>query len=213
MKIAVVGSGNMGGGIGTALARAGHEVFFSFSRDSNRLKELAARAPGKSGTPAEAVAFAEVVLLAVWFPQVEEALRQAGELGHRVLMTCVSGLKPDFGGETMGLSSPMKESVAEQISKLAPRAQVVEAFNLTFAETIAAPNRNFSGQHPSLLYCGDSTEAKSLVARLIADCGYDPVDAGPLKSARSLESLATIWVQTAAVTKLFPEVALKILTR
>ncbi|MBC7926738.1 MAG: NAD(P)-binding domain-containing protein [Bryobacteraceae bacterium] len=213
MRIGVVGSGKMGGGIGTAFARAGHEVFFSFSRDSQRLQTLGQQASARFGSPAEAVAFGEVLLLSVWFPQIQEALEQAGNLNDRILLTCVSGLTPDFTGETMGLPSSMMLSVAEQISELAPGARVVESFNLTFAETIAAPNRDFKGDRPSLPYCGDDADAKHIVAQLITDCGYEPVDAGPLKSARSLESLASIWVQTAAVTGLFPDTALKILRR
>ncbi len=137
----------------------------------------------------------------------------AGDLTGKILLTCVSGLAPDFTGGTIGLSASITTSVAEQIAELAPGAKVVESFNLTFAETLAAPDRDFAGQRPTLLYCGEDAEAKATVARLIEDCGYDALDAGPLGSARSLETLATIWVQTAVVCKLFPEVALKLLRR
>lgn len=67
MKIGIVGSGNMGGGLGKLWAKAGHQVIFSYSRDDRKLRQLAASAGEKAsfGTPAEAVAQSEVIMLAV----------------------------------------------------------------------------------------------------------------------------------------------------
>lgn len=215
MRIGIVGSGNMGGSLGKIWAKAGYPVIFSYSRDENKLHQLAASVSENAtvGTPAEAVYQSDVVMLAVWVPALEEVLLKAGSLDGKIVITCVSGLRPDFTGETIGLATDLKISVAETIQKAAPQAKVVEAFNTTFAEILASDSRQFGNDRPSIFYCGDDVEAKKVVAELIDVCGYEAVDAGNLIVARSLETLATAWVQFAAASHLFPNLALKALQR
>ncbi|HSM80394.1 MAG TPA: NADPH-dependent F420 reductase [Nodosilinea sp.] len=213
MKIGILGSGNMGAGLGLLWAKAGHEVIFSYSRDGAKLKHLADLAGPRAqvGTPAAAVAQSEVVMLAVGLPLLEDAIAAGSPFDGKIIITCVSGLRPDFTGQTVGLATELTISVAEQVQQLAPQARVVEAFNLTFAEIIAAESRQLGGQRPSLFYCGDDGAAKATVAGLIEDCGYDALDAGGLRVARSLETLATAWVQFAVASGQFPAVGLKVL--
>ncbi|WP_268964896.1 NADPH-dependent F420 reductase [Nostoc sp. CMAA1605] len=215
MKIGIIGAGNMGGGLGKIWAQVGHEVIFSYSRDDHKLHQLAVSAGenAKVGTPTEAFSQSDVVMLAVWMPFLEEALRFAGSLDGKIVMTCVSGLQPDFTGKTIGIATNLKASVAEIIQQSAPTAKVVEAFNITFAEVIAADSRNFGGDRPSIFYCGNDAAAKKIVAGLIEECGYEAIDAGNLTVARSLETLATAWVQFAVASKLFPNLGLKALQR
>jgi 8-hydroxy-5-deazaflavin:NADPH oxidoreductase len=214
MKIGVIGAGNMGAGLGKLWAKAGHEVVFSYSRDQNKLLELAtaAGATAKAGTIQDAAA-QDVVLLAVWLPALEEVIHAAGSLDGKIVMTCMSGIQPDFTGQTIGLATELKTSVAEVIQQLIPNAKVVEAFNTTFAEIIASDSRQFGADSPSVFYCGDDVEAKQVAAHLIEDCGYKAVDAGKLLVARSLETLASAWVQFAVVSQLFPNLGLKALQR
>ncbi len=202
--------------MGAALARlwaaAGHRVLLSYARDPRQLQALAAGLPqARAGTVAEAVAFGEVLLLAVPYPSLDEVLAEAPAFAGKVLLTCVSGLRPDFSGQTTGLPSPRTESVAEEIARRLPGAQVVEAFNTTFAEVLQAPSRQLGGETPSVFYCGDHPAANAQAAALIAECGYQPQDAGPLVHARVLETLATSWVQLAVVTGLFPLAGLRVL--
>ncbi|MCP6758378.1 MAG: NAD(P)-binding domain-containing protein [Fischerella sp. CENA71] len=215
MKIGVVGSGNMGGGLGKIWAKAGHQVIFSYSRDEKKLRQLAASVGdnAKAGTPEEAVYQSDVVMLAVWVPSLEEVIRATGSLDGKIIITCVSGLQPDFTGQKIGIATDLKTSVAEIIQQFAPKAKVVEAFNITFAEVIGSNSRQFGSDRPSIFYCGDDAEAKKVVAGLIEECGYEAVDAGELVVARSLETLATAWVQFAVASKLFPNLGLKALRR
>ena len=215
MKIGIIGAGNMGAGLGKLWAKAGHQVIFSYSRDENKLHQLVASVGenAKAGTPAEAVSQSDVILMAVWLPSIEEVIRSVGSLDGKIVITCVSGLQPDFSGQTIGLATNLKISVAETIQQFAPKAKVVEAFNSTFAEIIASDSRQFGEDRPSVFYCGDDAEAKKIVADLVEVCGYEAVDAGGLIVARSLETLATAWVQFAAVSQLFPNLGLKALRR
>lgn len=215
MRIGIIGAGNMGAALGRIWAKAGHEVIFSYSRDQNKLHQLAASAgeTAQAGTPQDAVAHSDVILLAVWIPSLADVLHTVGALDHKIVITCVSGLQPDFTGQTVGLATDLKISVAETIQQLAPNAKVVEAFNITFAEIIASDSRQFGSDSPSVFYCGDDTEAKQIVAALIEQCGYEAVDAGKLIVARTLETLATAWVQFAVASQLFPNLGLKALRR
>jgi 8-hydroxy-5-deazaflavin:NADPH oxidoreductase len=195
--------------------QSGHQVIFSYSRDFQKLQDLALTAGGNAsvGTPQEAVAKSGIVLLAVWVPSLEAIIGEIDDWDGKILMTCVSGLQPDFTGETIGIKTDLKLSVAEMIQQLAPSARVVEAFNTTFAEIVASDSRHFGEEYPSIFYCGDDSDAKQTVAELIEACGYEAVDAGDLKIARSLETLATAWVQFAVSSGLFPNLGLKALRR
>lgn len=215
MRIGIVGAGNMRTALGKIWAKAGHSVIFSYSRDENKLRQLAASA-GETvqvGTPQEAVAQSDVILLAVWMPSLKDLLHSVESLNSKIVISCVSSLQPDFPGQTIGLATDLKISVAETIQQLAPNARVVEAFNTTFAEIIASDSRQFGSDFPSVFYCGDDIEAKQIVADLIEECGYEAVDAGKLIVARTLETLATAWVQVAVASQLFPNLGLKALRR
>jgi predicted dinucleotide-binding enzyme len=213
MNIGMLGAGNMGGALGKIWAQSGHDVLFSYSRDEQKLQKLAEEAGphARTGTPLEAAQFGDVVFVSVQPDVLADALGQAGTLAGKVLITCVSGLRPDFQGFTMGIPTQRKDSVAEEIAALVPDARVVEAFNLTFAELLKAPTREFGSERATIPYCGDEVVAKETTATLIQDAGFEPLDIGPLIKARSLETLATTWVQFAATTGMFPGSGIKIL--
>lgn len=136
-----------------------------------------------AGTPAEAVAFGELILLSVPWPAVPEALKAAGNFDDKILFSCVNCLKPDFSGLEVGPGT----SAAEEILKLAPGAKVVEAIP-PMAQILAADSRRLDGQQISAFYCGNDPAAKASVASLLRDLDLDPVDAGPLTSARYIRA-------------------------
>ncbi len=215
MNIGILGAGNMGAALGKIWAAAGHQVIFSVSRDAAKLEKLAAEAgyQARAGSVAKAVQGSDVLLLAVWPNLLDEVLSQAGDLTGKTFITCVSGLRPDMSGKTMGLPTDLTEPMAATIARKAPSALVVEAFNTTFAEIVAAPSRRFGADRPSVFYCGDDAGAKQTTATLIEVADFEAVDAGPLAVAAALETLATAWVQLAVVSHLFPGLGLKALRR
>src|SRR5438034_11836034 len=83
MRIGILGSGLMGGKLGTIFARAGHEVVFSYSHSKEKLKKL-----GRHGTPREAVQEADAVLLAVHWSRVDDVLHQAGDMSGNATVSC-----------------------------------------------------------------------------------------------------------------------------
>ena len=87
MKVGILGSGSMGGKLGTIFARAGHDVVFSYARSDDKLRELARSAGprARAGTPREAVESADALLLAVHWSRVEDVLRQGGDVSGKVM--------------------------------------------------------------------------------------------------------------------------------
>jgi len=90
MRIGILGSGLMGGKLGTIFAKAGHDVIFSYSHSERKLKRLAREAEehARAGTPRDAALDADAVLLAVHWSRVDAVLKQAGDLSGKVIVTC-----------------------------------------------------------------------------------------------------------------------------
>lgn len=197
MRIAVIGTGNVGGTLGRRWAQLGHEVRFGVrdpSRGATAVKGGDALPTGATVvSPAEAVRGADVVLLATPWAAVPDAVREIGD-GDLAGVVLVDATNPLGAGFTVDVG-PAGESGAERVQALVPRARVVKAFNTTGAENMADPV--YGGEPTVMFYAGDDAEAKSAVRALVAALGFDPVDAGPLARARALEHLAALWVSLA----------------
>ena len=106
MRIAILGSGNMGGTLGRLFATAGHSVAFSFSRDRAKLERLARQSGPrtKAATPREAAASAEVVLLSVLWAQMPAVLKAAGTLRGKTVIDCTNPMTPADDDSTSAAS-------------------------------------------------------------------------------------------------------------
>src|SRR5881409_634346 len=126
MRVGILGSGLMGGKLGTIWARAGHEVVFSYARSEQKLKRLAREAKGnaRAGTPAEAAREADALLLAVHWSRVDDVLKRAGNLSGKVVVTCSLPMNADDSDLVIAHTSSGAEALAKKIR----RAQVVAAF-------------------------------------------------------------------------------------
>src|SRR5947199_8020350 len=126
MRVGILGSGLMGGKLGTLFARAGHEVVFSYARRQEKLKRLARDAAGqaRAGTPREAAQEADALLLAVHWSRIDDVLHQAGDRSGKVIVTCSLPMNADDTGLVIAHTS----SGAEELAKKVPKARVVSAF-------------------------------------------------------------------------------------
>jgi len=206
MRIGILGSGLMGGKLGTIFARAGHEVVFSYASSEQKLKTLARDAKGnaRAGTPKEAARDADAVFLAVHWTRIEDVLTQAGDLSGKVIVTCSLPMNHDNTALVVGHTS----SGAEELAKKIPNARIVAAFQTVPSEVLfGVYEAGRKAGRPSLVYCGDDELAKGTAAELIRDAGFDPVDAGPLRIARYTEPFALLVGQLAYEGKNGPEVA------
>jgi len=206
MRVGILGSGLMGGKLGTLFARAGHEVVFSYARNQKKLEKLADDAGGRAraGTPRDAARDADGLLLAVHWSRFDDVLKQVGDLDGKIVITCSLPMNADNTGLVVGLSG----SGAEELAKRLPAARIVSAFNTIPSEVLfgvfAARDKR---PRPSLVYCGDDQSAKKVTAALMHDLGFDPLDAGLLRIARYTEPFALLVAQLAYEGREGPELA------
>jgi len=206
MRIGILGSGLMGGKLGTLFSRAGHEVVFSYARSRKKLEQLARDAGGvaRAGTPREAAREADALLLGVHWSRMNDVLRQAGDLSGKLIVSCSLPMNEEDTELVVGRTA----SGAEKLARKVPRARVVSAFGTVPSEVLfsvfEARNR---AVRPSLVYCGDEVQAKNVAATLIRDVGFDPIDAGPLRVARYTEPFALLIARLAYEGEGGPELA------
>jgi len=207
MNIGIIGSGRMGAGLGRLWAKHGHHVMFSYSRRPDKLENLMLEigSHARSGTPRDAVRFADVLLFAVPWEEVKDALSAAGPLNGKTLISCVNPFGP------RGLEVGLTTSAAEEISRFAPDATVVEAFNTIFANILHSRAHLFGSNMPTVFYCGDDRDAKTVAAELIRDAGLQPVDAGALENARYIEPLAMLMMELAQSHIMSSDIALRLM--
>ena len=203
MRIGILGSGLMGGKLGTIFARAGHDVVFSYSHSKAKLEKLARDAGGqaRAGTPAEAAKDADALLLAVHWSRVDDVLKKASDLAGKVILTC----SLPMNANDTDLVIAHKSSGAEELAKKIPKGRVVSAFSTVPSEVLFSVFENAGSgkreegreQRPSVVYCGEDAGAKKVAAQLISDAGFEPVDAGPLRVARYIEPFTLLVGQLA----------------
>jgi 8-hydroxy-5-deazaflavin:NADPH oxidoreductase len=206
MRIGILGSGLMGGKLGTIFTRLGHEVVFSYSRSQQKLEQLAQDAGGtaRAGSPREAANNADALLLAVHWSRVDDVLNQAGKISGKVLITCSLPMNAEDTELIIGHTS----SGAEELARKFRSAPVVSAFGSVPSEVLFPVfGARRSGTRPHLLYCGDDDAAKVVAAGLISDVGFDPTDVGLLRSARYIEPFTMLIAKLAYEGDGGPELA------
>ncbi len=210
MKIAVIGTGNVGSTLGRRWAEKGHEVVFGV-RDPKgaRVSELldSISGVGRAAAIPQAVSECPVVTLAVPWAAAANALRVAGDLGGKILIDCTNPIKESFAGLSIGQST----SAAEQVAAWAPGARVVKAFNTTGRSNLENPV--YGDQRLTMFVCGDEAEAKQTALELATELDFEAVDAGPLHAARYLEPLAMLWINLAYSRGLGTEIGFRLLRR
>jgi predicted dinucleotide-binding enzyme len=183
MKIGIVGSGRVGGGIGGVWVKAGHEVMFS-SRHIEHDKALAAKlgANAHAGTPREAASFGEVVMISVPYGALPTVGKDLEPLikGKIVIDTCNPFVWRD--GEIATWAREKGAGLAS--AELVPGARIVRAFN-----AIGAARMSTAHQDPGRIgmpIASDDAEAIVVASNLIRDIGYEPIVIGDLEMGKYL---------------------------
>lgn len=179
MDIAIIGAGRIGGGIARQLAAAGHRVTLSFARDAAALQARAEEIGGRAAAPADAVAGAEVIVISVPWSVFPEALEEAGSLAGKIVIDTTNqfgaGPKPADG-----------QTAAAFNAARMPGARYTKSFNTL----TAAFQAETAGRDPRVVQwlCGDDEAAKAVVADLIRDAGFAPVDLGGTAGCAVMEA-------------------------
>lgn len=193
MKIAIIGSGNVGTPLADHLQRNGHDVVLATSSagSASVARALARNPQLKALALADAVSAADVVFLATPFQANETALKAvAAQLTGKVLVDCTNPVGP---GLSHGLKNEM--SGAEWVQRLVPAARVVKAFSIYGFENFEDSSYPSYNVKPAMLFCGNDAAAKETVAELIAQLGWEPLDVGGLEQALHLEHMTLLWVR------------------
>jgi predicted dinucleotide-binding enzyme len=185
MRIGVIGAGWLGGTVGGVWAKAGHEVLFS-SRHPDKLAsmlvELGPRA--SAGTPAEAAAFGEVVLIATPFGELETIGRElGGALKGKIVLDACNPYPPDREAFRREIETA---GVAVSTAKYLPGARLVRAFSAVDATSVEASVAG-RGARLGVPLASDDEEALRIAERLVRDAGCEPVVVGDLAAARSFQ--------------------------
>ena len=192
MRIAIIGTGNVGSALARGLKGKRHAVTLGV-RNLDRYAELAAETAAALASPAEAAAGSDIVILALPWDGLDAAVRALGNLSGKIVIDCTNplGMKGGALGLTIGFSTSGGESVASWLTG----AHVVKTLNQVGAEIMA----NAAGLpvRPVQFMAGDDEAAKRQVAILLADLGFEPLDAGGIDKSRLLEPFGMTWINQA----------------
>lgn len=182
MRIGIIGAGRIGGGIARQLGVAGHELKLSFSRDPARLERLATEigSLASAGSPREAVAFGEVVVISVPWSVLPGALERAGPLAGKIVIDTTN----QFGTPPL----PEGETAAHFNAARMQGARYTKSFNTLTSGFQAEAAGRLGDSRVVQWLCGDDEEAKRIVAGLIEDAGFVPVDVGGTADCAVMEA-------------------------
>lgn len=188
-KVAMIGDGNVGSALTAGLTRAGYEVQ-AVGKEPPRVRRLAD--------------WGDIIVLAVPFPERENALREMGDAtAGKVIVDVTNAVAPSgaFAGDA-------KESGAEELQQKGPGAKVIKAFNTVFAQHM--DKGQVHGERLTVFVAGDDASGKRRVSKLAHDIGFDAVDAGPLQNARWLEALGYLNIELGYRQGLGPAIGIKL---
>jgi len=194
-RVAIIGAGNVGGGLGIRLSNSGLPVRFGVRPETDTKAVLSACRDATASTPEEAAAWGEIVFLAIPAAAAVDVARSLAKvLEGKVVVDCNN---PLVWKEGPVWSPPSEGSLAAAIAKAAPGARGVKGFNTFGAEFHKEPGR--AGVPAQVFLASDDAAAKKLVSDVATTGGFHPVDAGPLRNAGVLENLAILWIHLATV--------------
>ncbi|MGE4072901.1 MAG: NADPH-dependent F420 reductase [Lysobacterales bacterium] len=190
MNIAILGAGNVGQALAQNLGRIGHSVHFGVP-DPQKHLEIAAHLGARIDSVNDAIAEAELVILAVPYAAALDIAVAVPDWQGRILIDASNPIAPGFAGLSVGTHT----SAAEQVAERARNARVVKCFNVTGAENMANPG---TGEGAVFMpVASDDDAARATVVALAESMGFDAIDAGALAAARYLEPFAMTWIHLA----------------
>ena len=194
MKIAVLGSGQVGEVLANGFLKKGHEVVRG-SREPSKMDgwRTGAGAKASVATFAEAAKAGEVVVLAVKGTAAEAVVEACGAgLDGKVVLDATNPIAeaPPEGGVLKFFTGP-NESLMERLQSKAPAARFVKAFSCVGNAFMVDPD--FQGQKPTMFICGNDEAARAKTTELLTSFGWETADMGVAAAARAIEPLCMLW--------------------
>jgi len=193
MNIGILGSGDVGRTLGAGFAAHGHAVTLGTrSPDRDELQRWAYDTGASVASFSEAADFGHILVLAVGWDGVENALRLA-DPDHFAGKTVLDATNPlDFSDGTLRLAVSGDDSSGERVQGWLPSAHVVKCFNTVGAGLMVDPD--LPGGPPTMFLCGNDAHAKTTATEVLDAFGWEAVDLGGIEQSRYLDALAVIWI-------------------
>jgi predicted dinucleotide-binding enzyme len=178
MNIGILGAGNIGANAARLFAKAGHDVRIANSRTPQSLAALIDEIGphAQAATPSDAVAFGDIVLIAIPWVAKEEVIPEAGPYDGKIVIDAMNPYTEDFEIEDLG------ERTSSEITRtLVPGARLVKALNTIYYRRLAADGKPRGAEgRLAIPVASDDADAKAVVMQLIDEIGFDAIDSGNL---------------------------------
>jgi predicted dinucleotide-binding enzyme len=194
-KVGIIGSGIVGETLANGFVTHDYEVLIGTNTPAKR-DELKTRTGGRAhvGSFADAAMFGEIVVLATKGTAAESALKAAG-LEHFAGKTVIDTTNPIADAPPVNgvlrFFTTLDDSLMERLQRLAPDANFVKAFSCVGNALMVNPS--LPGGRPTMFICGNSEHAKSTVAGILDQFGFEVEDMGTVEAARAIEPLCILW--------------------
>lgn len=194
-KVGILGSGVVAQTLGAGFLKKGYAVKLG-TRSAEKLDawKAGAGAGAEVGTPAQAAAFGDLLVLAVKGDAALAALEAAGpeHLEGKLLLDATNPISPEPPqGGVLRFFTNLDQSLMERLQEAYPGVRFVKAFNCIGSAFMVDPD--FGGEKPAMFLCGNDESAKREAAAIVASFGFEPEDMGPVQAARALEPLCMLW--------------------
>ena len=194
MKVGILGSGDVAKSLGGGFIKHGHQVMLG-TRDTGKLKDFVAKHPGaQTGSFAEAAKFGEIIVLAVKGAAALDALKAAGaaNLAGKPVMDATNPIAdgPPANG-VFAFFTDLDQSLMERLQAAFPDARFVKAFNSVGNAMMVNPQ--YKGGMPTMFICGNDDKAKTTIAGICDQFGWETADMGKAEAARAIEPLCMLW--------------------
>ncbi len=195
MKIGILGSGVVGQVLGNGFIKHGYEVMVG-TRSPEKLAEWKAKAgkSGRVGSFAETAAFGDLIVLAAKGTAAKDTLKMAGaeNLKGKTIIDAtnpIADAPPEKG--VLKFFTSLDSSLMEQLQAAYPEARFVKAFSSVGNALMVNPD--FGGIKPTMFICGNDTNAKKEVSKILDQFGHEVEDMGGVEAARAIEPLCILW--------------------
>ncbi len=194
MKVSIIGSGDVGKALALGFLKHNYEVMIGTEHKDKLLDwEKKTGFSGKFGSFLEASEFGEIIVLAVKGSVAKDVIRSInGKISGKVIIDVtnpIAELPPENG--VLRFFTSLDRSLMEDLQTLAPQAKFVKAFNSVGNAFMVNPD--FAGTKPTMFICGNNSEAKEKVSKIVNLFGFDSEDMGGAEGARAIEPLCMLW--------------------
>jgi len=178
-QVGIIGAGRIGQAMARTALRAGRSVAIANSRGPGSLTSVvSALGDGVSAATAQQAAAAGIVVIAVPWPRVQQAL-EGLEWSGQIVIDATNDFDPsDLNGRTS----------SEVVAGLVRGARVVKAAN-TLAAAILGSDPHEGGGQRVIFVSGDDVDAKAEVISLFEDAGFSTIDLGTLITGGAMQQL------------------------